>query len=198
MSEESRSGKNGAQQESPADTLAADVHAAKQAAAASEEQKLSEELQQANDRVLRTQAELENFRRRMRREMEEERRYAALPLISDLLSVVDNLDRAIAAESNDTAPALLTGVRMVQSQFLSILERHHCRRIGEVGEVFDPHSHQAIAQEQSDQIPAGHVTRVAQSGYRLHDRIVRPAQVLVSVGAAVNKPSNEPGATTSG
>ena len=182
------------QQENSADALAADVHSARQAGGAEEIVRLAEELKQANDRSLRAQAELENFRRRMRREMEDERRYAALPLISDLLNVVDNLDRALSAESNDTT-GLLAGVRMVQSQFLSILERHQCRRIGEVGEVFDPNLHQAIAQEANDQIPSGHVTRVAQFGYRLHDRVVRPAQVLVSTGASSasgNAPSPNP------
>jgi molecular chaperone GrpE len=167
-----------------ADDLAADVHAAKQTAGANDLHRLAEELTQANDRALRAQAELENFRRRMRREMDDERRYAALPLIADLLSVVDNLDRALAAaENNEAANSLLQGVRMVQSQFLSILERHDCRRVGEVGEIFDPNMHQAIAQEPSDHVPFGNVTRVAQSGYRLHDRVVRPAQVLVSTGA---------------
>jgi molecular chaperone GrpE len=174
---------NPADHDAAADEIAADVHVAKETAAADELQRLSDESKQANDRALRAHAELENFRRRMRREMDEERRYAALPLISNLLAVVDNLDRAIAAaENNEGASGLLQGVKMVQSQFLSILEQHHCRRIGEVGEVFDPNLHQAIAQESSDQIPNGHVTRVAQSGYRLHDRVVRPAQVLVSTG----------------
>jgi molecular chaperone GrpE len=186
-------------QGSDADTLAADVHAANQAVYAGDVQRLNEEVKQANDRALRAQAELENFRRRMRREMEEERRHAALPLISDLLAVVDNLDRALAAEKVEAANGLLEGVRMVQTQFLSVLERHHCRRIGEVGEPFDPNQHQAIAPEPSDQIEPGHVTRVAQFGYRLHDRVVRPAQVLVCSGpqkSAANTPAKaDPQAT---
>jgi molecular chaperone GrpE len=183
---------NEAAQNATNDALAADVHAAKQADAAEELQRLNEELKQANDRTLRAQAELENFRRRMRREMEEERRYAALPLISDLLSVIDNLDRALAAESGDSASGLLAGVKMVQAQFLAILERHNCRRIGEVGESFDPNMHQGIAQEASHEIPAGHVTRVAQFGYRLNDRVVRPAQVLVSTGAPPSAEQTSP------
>ena len=168
------------------DVLAADVHAAQQSSMNDELQRLDNELKQANERALRAQAELENFRRRLRREMEEERRYAALPLVADLLVVVDNLDRAVeAAEKNEGAnSSLLQGVKMVQSQFLSVLEKHHCRRIGEVGAAFDPNEDQAIAQEPSAQIPAGHVTKVVQFGYRLHDRVIRPAHVLVSTGAA--------------
>lgn len=179
--------KNQSAQSSMADDeLAADVHAAQQTSMNDDMQRLESELRQANDRSLRAQAELENFRRRMRREMDDERRYAALPLIADLLGVVDNLDRAMeAAEKNEGAnSSLLQGVKMVQAQFLSMLEKHHCRRIGEIGAAFDPNEDQAIAQEPSEQIPAGHVTKVVQFGYRLHDRVIRPAHVLVSSGAA--------------
>jgi molecular chaperone GrpE len=148
-------------------------------------QRVQEDVRIANDRALRAQAELENFRKRTRREMDEERRYAAKSLISDLLPVIDNLDRAIAAASdaNQAGGDLLQGVRMVQSQFLSTLEHHHCRRVGSVGETFDPAKHQAIAQEASAEHPAGSITRVTQFGYQLHDRVVRPAQVFVSTGA---------------
>ncbi len=183
MSQDNSTLNDETRQGSDDDALAADVHAAKQTSVADDLQRLGEEVKQANDRTLRAQAELENFRRRMRREMDDERRYAALPLLSDLLNVVDNLDRAVAAaESTEAASSLLQGVRMVQSQFLSVLDRHHCRRVGEVGEAFDPNMHQAIAEEPSEQFPPGHVTRVAQFGYRLHDRVIRPAQVLVSTG----------------
>jgi len=152
---------------------------------ATDVQRLSDELKSANDRVLRAQAEFENFRKRMRREMDEERRYAAMALVSELLPVIDNLDRAIeSSEASDNNSGLLQGVKMVQTQFLSALEKHQCRRLGVVGEVFDPSKHQAIAQEASDQHPAGLVTRVALPGYQLHDRIVRPAQVFVSTGPA--------------
>lgn len=170
--------------QSAEDAVAADVHAAQQSSLNDELQRLDSELKQANDRALRAQAELENFRRRLRREMEDERRYAALPLVTDLLGVVDNLDRAVeAAEKDESAnSSLLQGVKMVQSQFLSVLERHHCRRIGEVGAAFDPNEDQAIAQEPSEQIPAGHITKVVQFGYRMHDRVIRPAHVLVSTG----------------
>lgn len=170
-------------EEEATDALAADVQSARQGSV-EEVQRLSNELQQANDRTLRAQAELENFRRRMRREMEDERKYAFVPLIADLLAVVDNLDRAVdAAEKSEGGSGLLQGVKMVQSLFVSVLERHHCRRIGEVGATFDPNEHQAIAQEPSSEIATGSVTRVAQFGYRLHDRVVRPAQVMVSTGS---------------
>lgn len=156
----------------------------------SEIAKLQGELREANERVLRTQAELENYRKRSRRETEEERRYAALPLIRDLLSVMDNLDRALeAAERNQTMSGLLEGVKMVAVQFNAYLEQHGCRRIPAVGLAFDPHQHEAIAQEPSTEHAAGVVTRIARQGYQLHDRVVRPSQVLVSLGAPASNDS---------
>ncbi len=147
--------------------------------------KLEGELREANERAVRAQAELDNFRKRSRRETEEERRYAALPLIRDLLSVMDNLDRALeAAEKSQQASGLVEGVKMVAIQFTTYLEQHGCRKIPAIGLPFDPHQHEAIAQEPSSELAAGYVTRIARNGYQLHDRVVRPAQVLVSTGPA--------------
>jgi molecular chaperone GrpE len=137
--------------------------------------------QELNEKVLRIQAELENYRKRARREMEEERRYALLPFAKDLLAVVDNLERAIA--SGGAGGGLLDGVKMVSAQLQNVLNQHQCVRIDTVGQPFDPNVHQAIAQEASSEHPAGTVTREAQSGYKLFDRVIRPAQVFVSTGA---------------
>jgi molecular chaperone GrpE len=143
---------------------------------------LQQDLAEANERALRVQAELENYRKRTRREMEEERRYALIPFARDLMSVVDNLERAIAAgHGNDQG--LLEGVKMVSTLLQSVLGQHQCVRIETVGQPFDPNVHQAIAQEPSDEHPAGTVSREAQSGYKLFDRVIRPAQVFVSTGA---------------
>jgi molecular chaperone GrpE len=144
--------------------------------------KLQQDLAEANERALRVQAELENYRKRTRREMEEERRYALLPFARDLLSVVDNLERALAAAQGDNG-GLLEGVKMVSAQLQNVLNHHQCVRIETVGKPFDPNVHQAIAQEASSEYPAGTVSREAQSGYKLFDRVVRPAQVFVSTGA---------------
>ena len=147
--------------------------------------RLEQELSDANQRVLRVQAELENYRKRVRREMEDERRYAIVPLVRDLLHVVDNLDRAIAAaHASPDGQGLLDGVKMVASQLQGVLAQHHCQKIADVGEAFDPNQHQAIAQEPSEQFPPGTVTRAAQAGYKLYDRVIRPSQVFVSTGPA--------------
>ncbi len=153
---------------------------------------LQVELKEAQDHVLRSQAELENFRKRVRREMEEERKFAALPLASDLLEVIDNLQRAIeAAENSQTGSGLLEGVKMVAAQMTSVLEKHHCKRIVADGVAFDPNLHQAIAQEPTNEVESGMVTKVAQAGYQLHQRVVRPSQVIVSVPLAESNQANE-------
>src|SRR5262245_16363407 len=161
---------------------------------------------EANDRALRSHAELENYRKRAQRELADERKYAVVPFVRDLLPVVDNLERAIEAANAQIAkvtatqtrsvsegPAasaaadlthLLDGVKLVADQLESVLKQHQAVRIDTVGTPFDPNFHQALAQEPSDEHPAGTITRAAQSGYMLHDRVIRPAQVFVSTGPA--------------
>lgn len=146
---------------------------------------LREALRAAEAEVLRSQAELENYRKRARRDMEEERRYACLPLMRDLLPVMDNLQRAVthAAKAGGESEALLAGVRMVAQELASTLEKHHCYQVEAAGVPFDPHYHEAIGQQPSSEVDAGHVALVVTDGYRLHDRVIRPSQVLVSTGA---------------
>lgn len=137
------------------------------------------------DRVLRLQAEMENLRTRTAREVNEERRYAALPVVRDLLPVVDNIDRAIeAAEQAGEAAGLLEGFKLVRQQLITTLEQNHCKVIEAVGQPFDPQIHEAILQQPSDEQPANHVLQQTQTGYQLHDRVVRAAQVIISSGPA--------------
>jgi molecular chaperone GrpE len=144
------------------------------------------ELAAERDRNLRLRAELENVRTRTARELQDQRKYAGLPLAQDLLSVLDNVDRAIAsAEQNHEAGALLEGFKLVRQQLGSILARHHCTEIPAApGAEFDPQFHAAILQQPSADVPAGHVSMVTQAGYQMYDRVVRPAQVIVSSGPA--------------
>ena len=166
-------------------------------------EQLKEQLAQADDRVLRTQAELENYRKRVRREIEEERRYANLPLLRDLLQVVDNVDRAIkAAESTSAAADLLEGFKMVALQLGTVLEQYQCSRIEADGALFDPNLHEAISQQPSGEHPENTVLHVVQEGYRLHDRVVRSPQVIISAAQGEDSqqdvdqpPREEPRAT---
>ena len=176
---------------------------------------LETQLKDASERTLRAQAELENYRKRAGRELKDAERFALVPLVRDLLPVVDNLQRAIDAtptrsvsqgaiptrsvsegaiptrsvsegappsDADKALASLLEGVQMVAAQFDAVLSQHGCKRIETVGTPFDPNQHQAIAQEPSTEHPAGTVTRATQVGYKLHDRVIRPAQVFVSTG----------------
>ena len=144
-------------------------------------EKLRAELEDATDRVLRAQAELDNYRKRARREMEDERRYAMLPLLRDLLPVLDNIARAIAAaEKSAGGGSLLDGMKMIAQNLETVLARHDCQRIDALGKPFDPAFHQAISQQPTADCEPNTVVLVAQEGYVLHDRVVRPAQVIVS------------------
>ncbi len=150
---------------------------------------LEHQMAEFRDRELKAQAELENFRKRIYRETEQTLKYAASPLIKDLIEVLDNLARATDAAGAKAAiipesGALVEGVRMVQQQLLGVLGKHHCRPIESLGKEFDPNLHQAIAQSPSSEYPSGTVMLEATSGYVLHDRVIRPSHVIVSTGAA--------------
>ena len=171
-------------QEAAADQLAAEMAVAEDKVPEEESslpESLHTELQEAKDRALRLHAELENYRKRAAREMQEERRYANLPLMRELLPVLDNMDRAIeAAEKTHDTAGLLEGVKMVAQQLVEVLQRHNCVRIQALNEPFDPHLHDAISQQASDEHPAGTVVLETQTGFQLHQRVVRPSQVIVS------------------
>jgi molecular chaperone GrpE len=144
-------------------------------------EQLRTDLEEARDRVLRSHAELENYRKRAAREIDDHRRYAELPLMRDLLPVLDNVERAIAAaESARDVTVLLDGIKLVARQFEEVLAQHHCQRIGAMHLPFDPHLHHAISQQATSEFPPNTVVLVAQSGFQLHDRVVRPSQVIVS------------------
>ncbi len=141
----------------------------------------------ANDRALRSQAELENYRKRVQRERDEERRYAAIPLVQDLLPGLDNLQRALdAARHTDDLSAMLQGVEMVAAQIDEILSRHGAKPIVAVGEPFDPNLHEAIQQMPSAELPPMTVIDEVERGYTLNDRVVRPSKVIVSVAPTEN------------
>jgi molecular chaperone GrpE len=145
---------------------------------------LRAELEQAKDRALRCQAELDNYRKRAAREMDEHRRYASISLMRDLLPVMDNIQRAIeAAEKSTDGSGLLDGVKLVAQQLDNVLECHHCVKIKALGEPFDPNLHHAILQQPSEEYPPNTVIMVTQDGYLLHDRVVRPSQVIVSANS---------------
>ena len=154
------------------------------------EKDLQEQLQEAQQRALRYQADVENTRKRMRREMEDQQRYAGISLMRDLLPALDNLWRAVeVAEPSEANQGILSGVQMVCEQLESILTKHECHRIEAEGTMFDPNLHEAVVQQPSSEHPPGTVVKEIQAGYQLFDRIVRPSQVMVAQ-AAENLPAD--------
>ncbi|MBM80171.1 MAG: nucleotide exchange factor GrpE [Planctomycetaceae bacterium] len=144
-------------------------------------QEAVEECNAANEKALRAQAELENYRRRVQKETEQNAKYAGIFLIRDILPGLDNLARAVqAAESTGNTADLIQGVQMVSKQFEDILSRHSATPIKSEGEAFDPNKHEAIQQIPTDEHPPMTVLQEVERGYVLHDRVIRPSKVLVS------------------
>jgi molecular chaperone GrpE len=137
------------------------------------------------DLARQTRADFENYQKRMQRDLAQERRYAHGPLAAELLPALDNLDRATAAakQAGETGP-LVQGVAMVQSQILDALRRHGVTRIEAQGKPFDPNLHQAVMQQPSASVPPGTVLQVLEPGYMIHERVLRPARVVVSAAPA--------------
>lgn len=156
------------------------------------------ELDRARDHLLRERAELENFKRRMQREKAEALRFANEGLVRELLPVVDNLELAVkAAGKAESAEGplggLLTGVEMVLKQFSDALERCGVSRIEARGTPFDPSAHEAVAQVESEHAPEGAVVEEHRPGYRLHDRLLRAAQVTVAKSPGEGKKGDAAG-----
>ncbi|MGJ9381683.1 nucleotide exchange factor GrpE [Salipaludibacillus sp. CF4.18] len=142
---------------------------------------LNEKLEETNNRLLRTQADFDNFRRRMNKEKESAAKYKSQSLAESLLPAMDNFERALQvdAQSEDTK-GLLQGMEMVYRQLKEALEKEGIVPIETVGQPFDPHFHQAVMQVESDEFESNIVVEELQPGYKLKDRIIRPAMVKVN------------------
>lgn len=145
------------------------------------------EAAEAKDRLLRALAEMENVRRRAQREREDAAKYGATNFAKDLLSVADNLRRALdslpeAQATDELTRTLLQGVAATERELLAAFERHGIRRIDPQGERFDHNLHQAIFEVENAGQPAGTIVQVLQPGYVMHDRLLRPAMVGVAKG----------------
>jgi molecular chaperone GrpE len=144
-----------------------------------------EEIERHRDRWMRERADLENLKKRAERERAEAARYGTERLVADLLAVLDDLERAIhAADEGAGGPALLDGVRLVAKSFLDTLERHGVTRVASHGQRFDPTHHEAVAHLASETHDPGMVIEEHRGGFRLKDRLLRPALVSVSKGPA--------------
>jgi molecular chaperone GrpE len=147
-------------------------------------------LADTKDKLLRALAESENQRRRAQRDREDASKYAAANFAKDMLDVADNLRRAIgsidpASLQDERAKSLVEGVAATERGLLAALERHGIKRIEpEIGERFDPNWHEAMFEVPNTGKPGGSIVQVVQAGYRMHDRLLRPAMVGVAKASA--------------
>jgi molecular chaperone GrpE len=143
---------------------------------------LEQEAKETHDRFLRVSAEFENYKKRAAREMGDFRKFANESFVKAMLSVVDNLDRAIESSSNDknTNTSVVEGVNMTLREILKVFEQFGVIPFESLGKTFDPGFHQAVMQEENEEYPDNTVLNELQKGYLIHDRLLRPAMVVVS------------------
>jgi molecular chaperone GrpE len=141
--------------------------------------RLEEELEELRDRSIRTLADFENYRRRAERERDELRRYAAFEAMSDFLPVLDNLERALSA--GGSADDVRVGVEMILRQMRDLLRQRGVAPVEALGQPFDPTIHEAVARDEDPDVDVPTVIEEMQRGYRMHDRLLRPALVKVAM-----------------
>lgn len=144
------------------------------------EQHVNEEIKALQDRFLRLGAEFENFKKRAERDRQVLVRFSNESLLRDLLPVIDHLEQALLAANVGVDDAIVAGVKMVLKQFEDVLGRHGVKSFHALGEPFDPSKHEAMAEQEDATVPVGQVIQEFQKGYLLHDRLVRPARVVVA------------------
>jgi molecular chaperone GrpE len=151
---------------------------------------LKEEAGRSKDQLLRTLAEMDNLRKRTEREKAEATLYAASNFAREILSVSDNMDRALATaeadhlkEATEPVKNLVAGVEVTRRELLNVFERHGIKRIDPLGEKFDPHFHQAMFEVPTNEQPPGTVVQVMQAGFKIGERVLRPALVGVAKAA---------------
>jgi molecular chaperone GrpE len=158
---------------------------------------LEAEVARLKNEVLYARADTENVRRRLEQQAEDRGKYAVGQFAKDVLSVADNLRRALdavppaAREGNDIANTLTVGVEMTERELLGTFERYGVRQVGALGTRFDPNFHQAMMEMEDTTQPEGTVVMVMQQGYQIHDRLLRPALVAVSKGGSKTPPGEQ-------
>lgn len=148
------------------------------------------EIARLKDDALRGRADLENFRKRVAREKDDLRKFATATLIEELLPVLDNFKLGLqSAHNHPEAKVVTEGFDMVWTQLQNILGQNGLEELNPQGEAFDPNLHDCVSHQPSEDVPAEHVMQVMRAGYRLNERLVRPASVVVSSGKANDEQS---------
>ena len=151
-----------------------------------------EAMAELNERIVRLTADFDNFRKRAQREKDEARQFANQGLLEKLLPVLDNFEMALTAVK-DADPSVRDGVQMILDQLLSVLKESGVEPVDAMGQPFDPNLHEALSQEETTEVEEGTVVQQVQRGYKLNDRLVRPARVVVAKapGAAEEAPNED-------
>lgn len=172
----------GAAGDPPAEAAGAPAETADQEVA-----KLRREIADLRDRSMRTLADFDNFRKRADRERQELKKYALVEPLRDFLEILDNLGLALAAAGS--ADDLKRGIEMIHRQMTDLLRRFGVQEIAALGQPFDPALHEAVSREEDSSVKAPTVTGEMRRGYRIHDRLLRPSMVKVSVPAEPSPPA---------
>lgn len=163
----------------------------KQDTASTDVNPLQVELDKAKKDHLYLLAEFDNFRKNAIKERSELTKYGSERFLRDFLGVFDNFERALEAEaSGGSTKSLLDGVKMIAGEIRALLQRNGVEEVKAEGQPFDPSKHEALSSEPSEDIPPGHVVRVFQKAYKLHDKLIRPAQVTVATAPPAEPPVN--------
>ncbi len=151
-----------------------------------------EAMAELNERIVRLTADFDNFRKRAQREKDEARQFANQGLLEKLLPVLDNFEMALTAVK-DADPSVRDGVQMILDQLLGVLKESGVEPVDAMGQPFDPNLHEALSQEETTEVEEGTVVQQVQRGYKLNDRLVRPARVVVAKapGAAEEAPTED-------
>ena len=143
--------------------------------------KLQEQAEKYKNDGLYLRAEFDNYRRNVIKERSELLKFGSERLVRDLLSVIDNFERALEAKiSTENMATFKQGIEMTATDLKNLLQKHGVTEVPTLGHTFDPAAHEALSSEPSDKVEAGKVLRVFQKAYKLHDKLIRPAQVVVA------------------
>lgn len=154
-------------------------------------ERLANEAAAMRDRAQRTQAEFENYRKRMERERADFIRHAGFEVVKEILPVLDNLERALHASESSPEEQFRAGIEIIHRQFKEILDRMGLTEVESEGKPFDPHLHEAVSRVETSEHPEGTVVEVFQKGYSFKDRLVRPAMVAVAQSPAGGGPEGD-------
>lgn len=181
------------------DTCAAETVGTEEQEPVEEEPNYMELWQEAGDKLLRTKAEFDNYRKRVQREFAEIREQTKMLTIHEFLTVYDHFQMALAhLDGASDVNSMKQGMELIRDEFGRTLQNLGVEQITAVGQAFDPEAHEAVAQEPSEDVPEGHVVRQWKAGFRLGDRLLRPATVVVSAGAGAEPEAADVAATDDG